>query len=44
MRVDCVNDNQMKFLTDFIGLMKRYNIPNVVRNNPLIKVMSINVK
>lgn len=29
MRVDCVNDNQKKFLTDFIGLMKRYNISNV---------------
>jgi hypothetical protein len=26
MRGDCVNDNQKKFLTDFIDLMKRYNI------------------
>jgi hypothetical protein len=29
MRGDCVNDNQKKFLTDFIDLMKRYNISNV---------------
>lgn len=29
MRGDCVNDNQKKFLMDFIDLMKRYNISNV---------------
>ena len=29
MRGDCVNDNQKKFLTDFIDLMKCYNISAV---------------
>ena len=29
MRGDCVNDNQKKFLTDFIDLMERYNISAV---------------
>lgn len=29
MRGDCVNDNQKKFLTDFIDLMKLYNISAV---------------